>query len=40
MRHLHISTLKQPYLKSMLELFPGNVTASYVLWESVLDGGP
>ena len=28
MRHLHISTLKQPCLKSTLELFPGNVTAS------------
>ena len=27
-RHLHISTLKQPCLKSTLELFPGNVTAS------------
>ena len=26
--HLHISTLKQPCLKSTLELFPGNVTAS------------
>ena len=25
-RHLHISTLKQPCLKSTLELFPGNVT--------------
>jgi len=24
-RHLHISTLKQPCLKSTLELFPGNV---------------
>ena len=29
-RHLHISTLKQPCLKSTLELFPGNVTASGV----------
>ena len=27
-RHLHISTLKQPCLKSTLELFPGNITAS------------
>ena len=27
-RHLHISTLKQPCLKSTLELFPRNVTAS------------
>jgi len=26
--HLHLSTLKQPCLKSTLELFPGNVTAS------------
>jgi len=37
--HLHISTLKQPCLKSTLELFPGNVTAMGVNGEFLHFGG-